>query len=545
MTAPKKRVKRRPKKVRCAPPKPRKPAKSAKGPANHRTSAKRRQPAKGPKAAVESRRRRPAACKRRKRRPVRKPSPRGRPPAAVQPVPPAPQPSGVPDSSPTPAYTGGFGPREAERLLWRAGFGPSPGHAEALAAMGLEAAVASLTRPSGSPTLTGAEPSVDGAPLEPQDAWGHDHLWFLDRMVRTDQPLMERMALIWHDWFATSTDGASQAHLLHQNELFRRNALGSFETMAMEITTDPAMILWLDQGENRRGRINENYAREFMELFTLGADRGAYSEQDVRELARALSGWRHDWSSELGDHNFRFDASRHDTGAKTIFGQTGSYGWDHAVRLCLDSPHHASYFVEKLWGYFIPTPPSEADRRALEETYVGSGLQIRPVVEAILMHPQLYSGPRMVKPPVVYLAGLMRNRSRPIDDDGWTWVSRLAGQQLFRPPSVAGWDDERWLDTSTLRGRWVMVSVLMEDQTISSDEMKAYDALETPEQAVRRARDFWGDPAMTAEGVAALTTFATTCLPATMANWEQPYYRGLRQNALRHLLATSPDLQTS
>jgi len=455
-------------------------------------------------------------------------------------VPPAPQPPGS-----TPAPSGAFGVREAERLLWRAGFGPSPGHAEALAAMGLDAAVTSLTRPSGAPTLTGAAPTVDDAPLEPRDAWGHDHLWFLDRMVRTDQPLIERMALIWHDWFATSTDGASQAHLLDQNELLRRNSLGSFETMASEVTTDPAMILWLNAGENRRGRINENYSRELMELFTLGPDRGAYSETDVRELARALTGWRHDWSSERGDHNFRFDPARHDAGAKTIFGQTGNFGWQDALRLCLGNPAHASFFVAKLWGYFIPAPPSESDRRALESIYVGSGLQIRPVVEAILKHPQLYAGPRMVKPPAVFLAGLLRNRRRAVDTDAWTWASRLAGQQLFRPPSVAGWDDERWLDTSTLRGRWVMVSVLMDDQTIPSDQMKAYDALETPEQAVRRARDFWGDPAMTPEGVAALTTFAATCLPAAMANWEQPYYRGLRQNALRHLLATSPDLQTS
>lgn len=161
------------------------------------------------------------------------------------------------------------------------------------------------------------------------------------------------------------------------------------------------------------------------------------------------------------------------------------------------------------------------------------------------MHPQLYAGQRMVKPPVVFLAGLLRRRRRGVDTVSWTWTSSLAGQQLFRPPSVAGWDDDRWLDTGTLRGRWLMVSVLMEGQAIPGEQMSAYDPLETPELAVRRARDFWGDPAMTPEGVAALTTFAATCLPAVMANWEQPYLRALRQNALRHLLATSPDLQTS
>lgn len=487
--------------------------------------------------------------------PVRKPAvrkPAATQPAAVkapvavqQPVPPAPKPSAAPIPSPTQVLSGGFGVREAERLLWRAGFGPSPGHAEALAAMGLQAAVASLTRPAGPATLTGPAPTVDGSPIAPGDGWGHDHLWFLDRMVRTNQPLMERMTLIWHDWFATSTDGASSAHLLQQNELFRRNALGSFDSMAMEITTDPAMLLWLNQIDNTRWDPNENYARELMELFTLGADRGAYTESDVRELARALTGWRRDWTAEMGDHNFRFDAARHDPGTKTVFGQTGTFGWQDAVRMCLRNPQHASYFVEKLWGYFIPTPPSAADRQALEQAYVSSGFQIRPVVEAILMHPQLYAGARMVKPPVVYLAGLLRRRRRAVDTDAWVWACNLSGQQLFRPPNVAGWDDEHWLSTGTLRGRWLMVSMLMEGQTIAGDQMSAYDALETPDLAVRRARDFWGDPPMTTEGVAALTTFAATCLPLVMANWEQSYLRALRQNALRQLLATSPDLQTA
>ena len=514
---------------------------------------RRRKPAR----CVTPKRRRRVVCKKRRRKPVARkpparrppaPKPPARPPVPRQPVPPAPvapAPSVPTLNPPTPTHTGGFGLREAERLLWRAGFGPSPGHAEALAAMGLQAAVASLTRPAGAPTLTGAPPSVDGLPLEPQDAWGHNHLWFLDRMVRSNQPLMERMTLIWHDWFATSTDGASAAHLLQQNELFRRNALGSFETMAMEVTADPAMLLWLNLVDNTRWSPNENYARELMELFTLGADRGAYSEDDVRELARSLTGWRRDWSAELGAHNFRYDAGRHDANAKTVFGQTGNFGWQDGVRMCLQNAKHASFFVEKLWGYFIPTPPSAADRQALEQAYLSSGRQIRPVVEAILMHPQLYAGARMVKPPVVFLAGLLRNRQRAVDTDAWTWTSSISGQQLFRPPSVAGWDDDRWLDTGTLRGRWMTVTVLMERHTINGEQIHAYDALETPDLAVRRALDYWGDPAMTAEGLAALTTFAATCLPVVMANWEQSYLRGLRQNALRHLLATSPDLQTS
>jgi hypothetical protein len=465
---------------------------------------------------------------------------------ARQPVPSAPRPpAGFRISSPIAVYSGQFGVREAERLLWRAGFGPSPGHAALLAGMGLHRAVAALTRPADAPRLTGAEPTVDGEPIHPEDAWGHDHLWFLDRMVRTNQPLVERMTLIWHDWFATSASEVEERHMLAQNQLFRRHALGSFLELVAGVTADPAMILWLNQDQNRRGSPNENYVRELMELFTLGADRGAYSEDDVRELARALTGWDSDWSSELGHYNFRFVPSRHDTGNKTVFGKTGAFNWLDACRLCVTHPKHASFFVEKLWSYFIPVPPPAADRAALERAYVSSGYAIRPLVEAILLHPLLIKGPRMVKPPVVYLAGMLRQQRRAIDTDSWAWLSDGMGQRLFRPPNVAGWDDSKWLDTSTLRGRWRTVTEVLNGRHIQGTAMDTYDAAESADAAVRKARDFWGDPAITPEGNLALNRFSATCLPAVMANWQQHTYRAIRQNALRQLLAVSPDMQTS
>ena len=292
------------------------------------------------------------------RPPVRTP-----PPAQPPPKPPvAPPPTAPPVTTPLGAYTGPFGVRQAERLLWRAGFGPSPGHAELLAAMGLQAAVASLTRPAGAAVLTGSEPTDDdGNPLAPEDVWGHDHLWWLDRMVRTNQPLVERMTLIWHDWFATSLDGVGQQNLmLDQNELFRRSAFGSFDRLLHDVTQDPAMILWLNLAENSRWSPNENYAREVMELFTLGADRGAYTEDDVRELARALTGLP--LRLELpaaGAHNFRMDPARHDPGVKTIFGSQGAYAWDEAVgKVRAPTRCTPPYFVNKaLRSYFIPTPP--------------------------------------------------------------------------------------------------------------------------------------------------------------------------------------------
>ena len=448
--------------------------------------------------------------------------------------------------SPLPVYSGPFGPRQAERLLWRAGFGPSPGHAQALASMGLHAAVAALTRPAGAATLTGAPPTdEDGNALVPEDAYGHDHLWWLDRMIRTDQPLVERMALVWHDWFSTSNDGVGQqALMLAQNELFRSGGLGSFDALARNVTADPAMIVWLNLDQNTRWSPNENYARELMELFTLGADRGAYTERDVRELARALTGFDFDWSDVLGMHNFRYVPARHDTGVKTIFGQTGAWTWEQGVAMCVRHAMHPSFFVEKLWSYFIPTPPSGAEREALEALYVAGGYAVRPVVEAILLHPQLYTGPRMVKPPVVLLAGLLRTLQARVDGEHWVWYCESAGQRLFYPPDVSGWDDARWLDTGTVHGRFDIVSRLLSRRVLTGPAVNDYDASETPGAAVAAARAWAGDPDLTPETVGLLTSFAANAV-AGAAGWQLSTYRGLRQNALRQLVLTSPDYQTS
>ena len=147
--------------------------------------------------------------------------------------------------------------------------------------------------------------------------------------------------------------------MLNQNKLLRRLSLGSFDTILREITKDPAMLLWLSGTENTKWSPNENYARELMELFTLGAGRG-YTERDVREQARALTGFDNDWKRGAGNVNFRFDRERHDTGAKRIFGKRGAFDWQDAVRLCLAHPKHASFFVDKLWHYFIPVAPDAA-----------------------------------------------------------------------------------------------------------------------------------------------------------------------------------------
>jgi len=441
------------------------------------------------------------------------------------------------------AYQGSFGTAQAERLLWRAGFGPRKGEADALAQLGLEGAVHALTNP-GREHLVGPAPHDEkGNPLAPYDAWGHDHLWWLDRMVRTSRPLVERMALVWHDWFATSNDSVdSQRLMLNQNELFRQRGLGSFEDLLLQVTRDPAMLIWLNGTDNSKDSPNENYAREMMELFTLGAGRG-YGEQDVRQNARALTGFRNDWKQGAGDVNFRYEQSYHDPGLKTIFAKRGPWTWKDSCRLCVTHADHPSFLVRKLWSYFVPTPPDAATQAALERMYTGGNRNVRQLVAAILKHPALYDGPRMVKPPVVYNAGLLRMLGRGIDTTAWAWLDPMAGQQLFYPPNVGGWDDSRWLDTATWRGRWWIVTYVLKPYALDpSNGSQPYDA----QALLDGALGFWNGPALGDATRAGLLSFAQSALgDASRSSWKRKQYPVMVQNALRHLIAVSPELQTA
>jgi uncharacterized protein (DUF1800 family) len=478
-------------------------------------------------------------------RPVHHPSGMAGAPLTPTPITPAPPPS----SSPVPALGAPITLAGARRLLWRAGFGPTPGQAEAMVGQHLQQAVYALTRPSGAATLHGPEPTdEEGNPLDPIDAWGEDHCWWLDRMVRSDQQLVERMTFIWHDWFANSNEKVdSQQLMLEQNDLFRENALGSFHDLFLAVTANPAMLVFLDGIYNEAENPNENYAREMMELFSLGADRGAYTEDDVKEMARVLTGFSAEWTEE-GYANFHFDPERHDTEPKTVFGQSGNWNWEDAVRLCVEHPLHPSFFVAKLWGYFIPSSPDEGTLASLQGAYVSSGYSIRAVVEAILQHPDFYEGPELLTPPVVYNAGLLRAIGRGIDTTAWAWLDSAAGQQLFYPPNVSGWDFTRWLDTSTAKARWELasyVTALSYANPWPRQGEAQYSETEEPPEALSSATSYWGEPLLSAESRQCIGEFAQTALQGSLAEWEQSAYRAIRQNALRMLIATCPDMQVS
>jgi uncharacterized protein (DUF1800 family) len=442
-----------------------------------------------------------------------------------------------------PAHTGAFGVAEAERLLWRAGFGPRAGEAQALAALGLDGAVHALTHPGGE-RLVGPPPHDEhGKPLAPYDAWGHDHVWWLDRMVRTSRPLVERMALVWHDWFATSNSGVdSQELMLKQNNLFRERGLGSFQELLYDVTANPAMLLWLNGTQNSKQSPNENYGREMMELFTLGAGRG-YGEKDVRAQARALTGFRNDWKQGVGNVDFRYDPTYHDPGYKRIFGKTGTYDWRDSCRLCVTHPDHPSFFVTKLWSYFVAGTPDTATRRGLEQLYTSGGYEIRPVVETILKHPALYTGPALVKSPVVFNAGLLRRLGEPITTTAWAWLGQMAGQQLFYPPNVGGWDDTRWLDTATWRGRWWIAGQVLKPYALDPGKASQPD---DPALLLDAALTFWKQPVLGQATTRGLTAFTRAALAdASKDDWKQKQYPVMIQNALRHLIAVSPELQAA
>jgi uncharacterized protein (DUF1800 family) len=447
-------------------------------------------------------------------------------------------------ASPTAVYGGRFTAEQATRLLWRAGFGPRPGEPERMAKLGLEAAVASLTRPTGPPRLVGKAPHDDhGRPLDPTNVWGDDHCWWLDRMVRSDHQLVERMSLIWHSWFATSESASSAKLMINQNWTMRRNALGNFHQLLLDMTIDPAMLLWLNGNTNAKGYPNENYGREMLELFTLGAGRG-YNEDDVVQNSRALTGWTNNWSQSEGPVDFRFESKLHDYGVKKIFGHVGRWNWRDSARLAVSHESHPSFFVSKLWGYFVGADLPEKTGRELERAYVKSGYEIRPIVEAILRHPTFYEGPRLVTPPVVWTAGLLRASSQTITTTDWAWIASLTGQVLFQPPNVAGWDYAQWLDTSRWAGRLQAVNTALGKRALEG-KTYPYGLNENNSEAYDHAITFWGGLPLSDLARNHLLELARRISHGQTQKWEQVEFRNLRQNALRNLVPMTPDWMTA
>jgi uncharacterized protein (DUF1800 family) len=412
-----------------------------------------------------------------------------------------------------------------------------------MAKLGMQSAVASLTRPRGVARLIGAPPhDSQGAPLDPFNTYGDDYCWWLDRMVRSNQQLVERMTLIWHSWFATSESASNAQLMINQNWMMRRNALGNFHQLLLKVTVDPAMLLWLNGNTNQKDNPNENYGREMLELFTLGADRG-YNQDDVHQNSLALTGWTNDLT-EQGPVNFRFEPSLHDDSVKRIFGHRGRFNWRDSCRLVVNHATHPSFFIGELWGYFVGAKLPRATGRELERAYVRSGYEIRPIVEAILRHPLFYDGPRLVIPPVVWTAGLLRGSGQTITTTSWRWVAGLAGQVLFDPPNVSGWNYAQWLDTSRWAGRLEAVNIALQNHVLGG-KTYPYGTAENAAEAYDHAIAFWGGRPLSDRARHNLIELGRRIAAGQTAQWQQVPFRQLRQNALRNLVPMTPDWMTA
>ncbi len=271
------------------------------------------------------------------------------------------------------------------------------------------------------------------------------------RMLNTPHPLLEKMTLFWHNHFATSIAKVGRADLMQkQNDLIRRHALGKFGPFLLEMSKDPAMLIWLDSNSNVKGKPNENYAREVMELFSLGV--GNYTEKDIREAARAFTGWHTDGSE------FKFNPAAHDDGEKTVLDQTGNWDGGDIVRILLQQPAAARFLVRKLYRLLISETDSPPDMliEPLAEQLRQSEYDIGAVVGTMLRSRLFFSDyayRQRIKSPVEFVLGLVRNLERWDGLAAFTDVVSMLdglGQVLYAPPSVKGWDGGKaWLNSAT------------------------------------------------------------------------------------------------
>ena len=357
-------------------------------------------------------------------------------------------------------------------------------------------------------------------------------------MVRTSRPLVERMTLVWHDWFATSLAGVgSQKLMLNQNKLLRRLSLGSFDTMLREITKDPAMLLWLSGTENTKWSPNENYARELMELFTLGAGRG-YSERDVREQARALTGFDNDWKRGAGNVNFRFDRERRRRHEAHL--RQARYLRLAGRRPALPDTSEARVLLRRQALALLH--PDRAGRGApLARGDVPQGLRDPSRRRGDPRHPAAH-GPADGEAGRVHGGAPAGDRARDRHD-----VVGLARVRQ-RPAPLHAPERRRLGRRALARHRHLprpLVGRELCHPALLADRQAVRLPPAEPQALVEAAIAFWGSPTLRPATRAALVTFASRAMGDANAKWKKTSYRFLTANALRQLIAVSPDLQTS
>jgi uncharacterized protein (DUF1800 family) len=428
-----------------------------------------------------------------------------------------------------------FGFDQARHLLWRAGFGGTPAQVSAIAGIGPERAVDYLLETPDAGSDTPEADLFDRTIMRPyneeearmaaqarrsrdedalaslramrQQAQVRDRRqmreiqrWWLTRLIETPRPLEEKMTLFWHGHFATSYRTIEDSyHMFLQNQRFRRHALGNFGTLLGEIIRDPAMLAYLDNNDSRKGRPNENLARELMELFSMGV--GHYSEQDIKEGARALTGYT------FRDDDFVFDRENHDGDPKRIFGRTGAFDGEGFVAAILAQRATGVHMTRKLYAFFVgdlpddPRALSPAQDAALDEmrsTFVRHRYELKPMLRELLLSNHFYSNAvrgQRIKSPAELVVGGVRELRTPVRDlSALLGAMEMMGQNLFFPPSVAGWAGGRsWINTSTMFVRQNTLAFLLTGRKPSGRDALADRQAYDPGPIMGELRDALGE----------------------------------------------------
>ncbi len=288
--------------------------------------------------------------------------------------------------------------------------------------------------------------------------------WWLQRMARGPRPFQEKMVLFWHGHFATSVEKVRNPYYMwRQNELFRRLATGNWQQLLTDAGQDPAMLVWLDQAQSRKDHPNENFAREVMELFALGE--GHYTEHDIGEAARALTGW----SLEPQEQKYIYRPFIHDNGDKTIFGQTGNFDGDDFIAMIIAQPQSAKFITAKIWNYFAGSEPSPELSNALAANFRANGNNFKPFLRVMFRSEEFYAPDivrNQVKSPVQWLVNSVRVLECDLPPTLVSWgMLRQLGQDIFAPPNVKGWDGGiTWITTNSLLTRYNDAQALVEGQ---------------------------------------------------------------------------------
>ena len=303
--------------------------------------------------------------------------------------------------------------------------------------------------------------------------------WWVGEMLVTPTPLTERMTLFWHNHFVSSQQKVKLSELMYrQNMTLRANALGNFGDLLHAMARDPAMVIYLDSAQNRKGTPNENFARELMELFTLGE--GQYSERDIKESARAFTGW----SLDRDSGEFMFRRGIHDYGMKTVLGRTGNLDGDQVLDLLLAQPATAEFITAKLWREFISPDPDPAEVRRIAKRFRDTRYDIKAAVYGLITSDAFYSPENrgvLVKSPVDLVVGTLKQfELHPAETLPFAVAAAGMGQNLFSPPNVKGWPgQETWINTTTLLARKQFLERLF----------RADDPAATPAMTAKRAAD--------------------------------------------------------